>query len=211
MNKKVKLTKQVDKSHYGFAHYMSKGRWSSVWHQIDEVQKLNPSNVLEIGPGGGVFKTVASIFGIEVETLDFDIALNPNYVGLATELPFSDMSFDVVCAFQVLEHMPYDDSLSAFSEMVRVCRSNVVISLPDARSVWRYLIYIPKIGAYNFLVPRPQLRAPIHRPEREHYWEVSKMNYQVSRIVRDFSRHIRLVKTYRVPEFPYHRFFVFER
>lgn len=46
-------TKQVEKSHYDFTRYMSRARWQSLWHQLDEVLQLHPARVLELGPGGG--------------------------------------------------------------------------------------------------------------------------------------------------------------
>jgi 16S rRNA A1518/A1519 N6-dimethyltransferase RsmA/KsgA/DIM1 with predicted DNA glycosylase/AP lyase activity len=67
---------------------MSKARWSSVWHQIDELSRLKPDNILEIGPGPGIFKNVAHLFGFKVETLDLDPELKPDHVGSATALPF---------------------------------------------------------------------------------------------------------------------------
>jgi len=45
--------KQVDKSIYEFNRYMTKERWSSVWYQLNEVQRLKPEKVLEVGPGPG--------------------------------------------------------------------------------------------------------------------------------------------------------------
>ena len=54
--------KQVEKAHYEFNSYMSKERWISVWHQLDEIQKLKPENVLEVGPGPGLFKIIAAAF-----------------------------------------------------------------------------------------------------------------------------------------------------
>ncbi|HFE37487.1 MAG TPA: class I SAM-dependent methyltransferase, partial [Gammaproteobacteria bacterium] len=130
-------TKQVNKEHYEFQRYLSKARWNSVWHQLDEVIRLQPESVLEIGPGPGVFKNMATLFGVKVETLDIDPELMPDHVGSVTALPFEDNSYDVVCAFQILEHLPYDVALRAFNEIVRVSRSHVVISLPDAKPVWR--------------------------------------------------------------------------
>jgi len=203
--------KQVKDGHYEFSRYISKERWSSMWHQLDEIQKLNPVNVLEIGPGPGLFKVVAATFGIAVETLDFDPEVKPDHVGSATAIPFADASYDVVCAFQMLEHLPYEVSLQAFDEMVRVSRRHVVISLPDTRAVWRYLIHVPKFGAHDFLVPRPRLGAPRHEFDGEHYWEIGKRGYPLARVVADFSKHARLLETYRVPDNPVHRFFVFDR
>jgi SAM-dependent methyltransferase len=203
--------KQVNNIHYEFSRYMSKQRWCSLWHQLDEIQKLNPERVLEVGPGPGLFKMIAATFGIRVETLDLDSDLKPDHVTSATAMPFDDASFDVVCAFQMLEHLPYELSLQAFREMVRVSRRHVVISLPDARPVWRYQIQIPKFGIHDFLVPRPRLNAPEHKFDGEHYWEINKRGYLLSRVIGDFSKCIQLVETYRVPENPYHRFFIFKQ
>lgn len=205
------LSIQVDKKHYAFSRYMSKARWSSLWHQLNEIQMLAPEIVLEIGPGPGLFKTLAATFGITVETLDIDPALNPDHVGSATAMPFADAAFDVVCAFQMLEHLPYEESLQAFAEMVRVSRRHVVISLPDARTVWRYEIHIPKVGPRVFFIPKPQLDSSVHEFDGQHYWEINKRGYRLARIIADFTKRIGLTRTYRSPEYPFHRFFVFER
>lgn len=50
------MQRQVEYSHYEFAGYVNKQRWISIWHQLDEVIKLNPKNVLEIGPAQGFSK-----------------------------------------------------------------------------------------------------------------------------------------------------------
>lgn len=203
-------SKQVDVDHYEFERYMSKARWNSVWHQLDEVKKLNPNNVLEIGPGPGVFKSVATQFGLEVETLDVDVALKPDCVASVTSLPFENESFDVVCAFQMLEHLPYEVALNAFEEIVRVSRKGVVISLPDAKRLWTLRLPVPFYGPCDIFLPRPQVRKK-HDFDGQHYWEINKLGYHLSRIIVDFSRFIQLAKTYRVFELPYHRFFVFHK
>lgn len=202
---------QVGKAHYEFARYMDKSRWASVWHQLDEVVRLKPINVLEIGPGPGIFKQAATLFGIRVETLDLDPDLKPDCVGSATALPFVEASYDVVCAFQMLEHLPYENAMQAFAEMVRVSRRHVVISLPDARPVWPYRLHIPKLGTLSLLVPRPILTRREHVFDGEHYWEINKKGYALSRIIHNLDRLCPLVKTYRVFEDPYYRFFVFKQ
>jgi hypothetical protein len=198
--------KQVEKSTYEFGRYMTKQRWCSLWHQIDEIQKLKPKNVLEIGPGPGLFKSLVSILGTTIETMDIDPDLKPDHVASATAIPFNDGVFEMVCAFQMLEHLPYEVSLKAFGEMVRVSSRHVLISLPDARRVWRL-----NVVSRCFLVPRPQIITPVHKFEGEHYWEINKRGYSLTRVTSDLSKHARLIKTYRVFEFPFHRFFIFER
>jgi ubiquinone/menaquinone biosynthesis C-methylase UbiE len=148
---------------------------------------------------------------VNVETLDLDPELNPDHVGSATAIPLPSSTFDVVCAFQMLEHLPYESSLCAFTEMVRVSRKHVVISLPDARTMWRYQFHLPKLGAHDILIPRPALGANPHKFDGEHYWEISKQDYPLKRIISDLSSICKLTKTYRVKENPYHRFFAFEK
>lgn len=205
------LNKQVDKFHYSFEKYMSKARWASIWHQVDEIQRLDPKNVLEIGPGSGVFKQVASVFDISVETFDIDSELNPDHVGSVTAMPFSDASYDIVCAFQMLEHLPYEQSLLAFDEMLRVSRYHVIISLPNAETLWRYNFYVPKIGSIEFFIPKPLVKPRAHTFDGEHYWEIGKKDFNIKKIISDFTKKIHLIKTYRVPENPYHQFFVFSK
>jgi len=204
-------TVQVNEGHYAFSRYMSKQRWASIWHQLDEIIKLDPERVLEIGPGAGVVKAMSKVFHLSIETLDIDPALGPDHLGSATALPFENNVFDVVCAFQMLEHLPYEKSLQAFEEMVRVSTRNVIISLPDAWRTWRYVAYVPKFGSYDFLLPRPQRKLPVHKFDGEHYWEINKSGYALNEVVKDLSRYCQLKCTYRVQENPYHRFFVFQK
>lgn len=46
----------------------------------------------------------------------------------ATKLPFEDNSFQVVTAFEVLEHL--DDPVTALSEIRRVCKGMLIASVP---------------------------------------------------------------------------------
>jgi len=207
------LEKQVVKSLRQFRVYMSKQRWLSLWHQLDEVFALNPSSILEVGPWRGVFKTLATHFGVAVETLDINPGFNPDHVASVRELPFEDNCFDCVCAFQMLEHLPYEQSLEAFSEMVRVAKDHVVISLPDAKPMWTYSLHIPIVGRQKII----HLPAPLRRRHKKHkfeghHWEINKKGFPLKKIIEDFTRqNVKMMKTYRVNEFSYHRFFVFEK
>tara|TARA_B100000378_G_scaffold22989_1_gene17685 strand:- start:397 stop:1029 length:633 start_codon:yes stop_codon:yes gene_type:complete len=204
--------RQVDSGHYKFEKYVSKSRWASMWHQLDEVVKLGPENVLEIGPGPGLFKAVAACFGVNVETLDLDPDLNPDHVGSVLEMPFPTASYDAVCAFQMLEHIPFEESLAAFKEMCRVASRQVIISLPDARKLRRFSFYIPKFGDKNIFILDPRFINKKHEFDGEHYWEVNKAGFSLDVVIRELEQcsDARLSKTYRVPENTYHRFFVFD-
>jgi len=204
--------KQVDKSHYHFSKYIHKRRWISIWHQLNEVLTLKPKNVLELGPGPGLFKLLANHFNLTVETVDLDPDLEPDYVASADKLPMEDDSYDCVCAFQMLEHLPYEQSLQAFNEMVRVAKKNIVISLPDAKRLWFFSMYIPMAGQLSFHIPRPRLHLKPHQFDGEHHWEINKEGYHLNKVVDDFTRNnIKLIRSYRVEEHLKHRFLVFEK
>jgi predicted SAM-dependent methyltransferase len=159
-----------------------------------------------------VFKLLAIHFGLSVETVDLDPELNPDHVASADDLPFDDNTYDCVCAFQMLEHLPYEQALQAFREMIRVANKNIVISLPDSQPKWVYSFHIPKVGQKIIHFPRPRKKIPVHEFNGEHYWEINKKGYPLQKILNDFSQeNLSLMHTYRVPEYPYHRFFVYAK
>ena len=203
--------KQVDAGHYRFGSYMSQARWGSLWYQIDELSKLDVHSVLEIGPGPGYLSTIVRSLGMRVETVDLDPDLKPDHVGSVSDLPLPDNSFDVACAFQVLEHIPFEEALRALDELARVARRFVLISLPNASHTWRYLIHLPKLGEKKVLVPRPRIKPERHTFDGEHYWELGKEGYRLSRVVEAFraSERLELERTYRPFDNPYHQFFLF--
>ena len=205
------MKKQVDASHYRFASYMAMPRWGSFWHQLNEVVKLGPETALEIGPGPGYFKMLAGALGIRVETVDVDPDLNPDHVASIGELPFEDHSYDLACAFQVLEHLPFELAITALDELARVARTHVVISLPDARRSWRYLFHLPRLGEKQVLLNRPQHTAPVHNFDGQHHWEINKRGYELEKVIAAFleSGRLALLTTFRPFENPYHRFFIF--
>ena len=201
--------KQVDVSHYAFAKYYSKERWSSIWHQIDEVLKFDPKSVLEVGGGLDVFKHSMSCFDVSVTSVDIAEDLRPDIVGSIVNLPVKDNSFDVTCAFQVLEHLPFDHFLKGLKELKRVARSAFVVSLPDAKPVYPVSICLPKLGKKQFLFPKPFVNYKKMCMLWEHKWEVNRPGYEMSRILEIFNQlGTADVHTYRVNTHPYHRFFI---
>lgn len=207
------LQKQVDRSHYDFASYMTKARWVSTWHQLKEVINTSPKNVLEVGPGSGMFTACARVCGLSIKTLDLDPSLQPDYIGSADSIPLGNESIDTVCAFQVLEHMPFEISTKALSEFCRVARKAVVISLPDAGTGWAETITIPRLGTHKLILRNPFARKLEHIFDGEHYWEINKVGFELHKVltvIRGTARDFNL-RTYRVHENLYHRFFILER
>ena len=203
---------QVDPNHYSNQSYNSKGRFCGYWHQIHEIISLNHQKVLEVGIGNGfVFKYLKGK-KINVITLDIDRRLNPDIVGNILNIPFEGNFFNVVACYEVLEHLPYTIFLKALSELYRVSNSHVILSLPDADRAYRFNIQIPKLKEIKKLITLPRLKKPLHKFDGEHYWEIGKKGYPLSKIVSDTQKTgFKIMSTYRVFENPYHRFFVLEK
>jgi SAM-dependent methyltransferase len=205
--------KQVKKTHYSFKKYFHLRRWQSLWHQLDEILACSPNRILEIGPGVGILKNILKCFEVTVETVDLDSDLAPDYILSVLDLPFDDESYDCVCAFQMLEHIPFHESLRAFGEMVRVSKKYIIISLPDAQPMWTFEINLPLIGRHIIQTKNLfRLKNKIHQFDGQHYWEVNKKGYSLFKILDEFSKFdVTLEKTYRVERNLYHRFFVFKK
>jgi SAM-dependent methyltransferase len=198
----------IDPSHYDFSRYVTLKRWASYWHQVRETLALRPRSVLEVGVGTGLYKAALQTLGCPVTSVDINPALGPDHVGSVTELPFEDASYSVVVAFQVLEHLPYEDFRRSVSEMSRVASDHVLISLPDARKVWRAMFDFGKRERL-LLLGKPGWRPRVHRVNGPHQWEIHKSGYPVERIVGDLEAcGLDVVRNFELPQNPYHRLFV---
>lgn len=203
----MNLQKQVDKKHYDFSSYYTKARWCSIWHQVDEVNRFQPESVLEVGGGLGVFKQTMACFGVPVTVVDIAEDLNPDIVGSVTDLPIKDNSFDVACAFQVLEHLPFENFGPALKELKRVARKAVVISLPDAKTNYGIQLTIPRMGKRNVWFSIPFKRSPV--VTNEHFWEIEQKGYPLAKIISEINNaKFKSIKTYRATDNRYHRFFI---
>ena len=202
------MSKQVNKEHYT-NNYNSKRRFASFWHQIDETLKNNPKNVLEIGKGSGFFSAFISSEGVNIKTLDIAEDLQPDIVASVLDMPIPDNTFDTITCCQVLEHLPYNYFEQALREIARVSKENIIISLPDASMGWYYALHVPAYGRVEFMLQLPMIFKKEHIFDGEHYWEIGKKGYPLRFILEAFdASNLELIKTYRVIENPYHRFFV---
>ena len=197
---------------YESLSYDTKERFCSYWHQIDEIIKLNPINILEIGIGNTFVTNYLKGKKLQVTTLDIEHSLNPNVVGSVVAIPFARGYFDVVTCYEVLEHLPYSDFQKALTELARASQRYVIISLPDVTTVYRINIELPRMKPIQKLVPHPFPKATIHTYDGYHYWEIGKEEYPLKKIRQDIEyASLKILKSYRVFEFYYHRFFLLEK
>lgn len=202
----------VDVKMFEFKKYISKKLWISFYNQINEIISLEPGSILEIGVGTGtVGMILKDLIHLDYESMDIEKGLNPDHVGSVIDMPFIDKKYDVVACFQVLEHLPYEKFEKALSEMFRVAKKSVIISLPNIGKVSR--LHIPRICKMK-LINVPFAKIAKHEFDGKHYWEMNTKGYEQKKVMQkmnDISNkyHFKLTKEYREWFNPYHHFFVF--
>lgn len=204
--------KQVNKEHYAFGRYYYRDRWFSYWHEANEILSRNDiQSVLDIGPGTALLKNILTTFKptITYNTLDVAEDVHPDYVGSVTHIPVPDSQFDAVTAFQVLEHIKFEDFEPALVELNRVSRKYVFISLPHFGPSLEFMLKIP-------FLPKLHFATKIWYPKKhtfcgQHYWEVGKRGYSPKKIKHILQSHFDLVGDYVPKDNQYHHFYIMKK
>ncbi len=201
---------QVAKEHYDL-NYDHKARWLSYWYQIQSVCSLKPTTVLEIGCGNNMVRNYLARQGIAITTLDIDEQLKPNLVGSITDIPSASNSYDVVLCSQVLEHLPYENTMRALLEIYRVAKYGAVISVPDSRiTLFKAGLHIPTVGWKDFFYKIASWK--FHTFDGQHYWEIGKRGYSLKRFIHAIERAGFVVVKHFVPaDVPTKHFFILSK
>jgi ubiquinone/menaquinone biosynthesis C-methylase UbiE len=209
---KMSETTVPGRNHYSLS-YMRGGRVFSYAHQIDAALSFGGRQILEVGVGAGVVAAALRSMGMEVTTLDLQENLSPNLVGSVTDIPAEDAQFDMAICCHVLEHLPYDQFTIALRELRRVTRRGIVLSLPDITRHYYIRVRLPKIKDLSVTISIPKFSPKVIPRKRletsGHFWEIGFKGYSLSVIQRSIKESGRVIsKTWRVPEMPWHRFFI---
>jgi hypothetical protein len=198
--------KQVDRIAYDFHRYSSSGRFVCYYHQLRCLLDRQPTSVLEAGPGDGVVGDyLRRNTAVAYRSLDVAEDLHPDLLGSVLAIPLPDRSVDITCAFEVLEHLPFEKFEPALRELTRVARTHVIISLPHYGPAFKFALKLPLLPAISLAwkIPHP-LR---HDFDGQHYWEIGKRGYPPRRI-RSALQQIGTVEEEFIPyEGQYHHFF----
>jgi ubiquinone/menaquinone biosynthesis C-methylase UbiE len=201
------MNPQTDKEWYTFRKYAGADRFVSYYHQLDEVIAVRPETVLEVGVGDQVFGAyLKANTKIQYESLDVANDLHPTHRGSVDDIPLPDAQFDVVCAFEVLEHLPYEKFEKALTELLRVSKKHVIISVPHFGPPIKFLLKLPFLPEIRFAWKFPYAKA--HRFNGQHYWELGKKDFPVTRVRTAILKHATILKEFIPFENQYHHFFI---
>jgi len=207
---------QVKRDHY-YNEYDSFDRFITYFYQVDITKSLNPETVLEIGVGNKTVSNYLKQHGYNITTCDFDKELQPDCVADIRNLPFDNNSYDLVLAFEILEHLPWDDVNIALSELHRVTNKHAVISIPYFSAAFEIAIHFPFIKK---ILKKPFLNIFLFRIPLffrgiqftgEHYWEMGRKNYSIWKVRKLFKKRFLINKEVRPTLNSDHHFFVLEK
>lgn len=192
---------------YEFLRYYNLERWSSYWYQIKEIMDSGAKTVFEFGCGDGVVgKYIKHNTKIQYYCADIDPSLKSDYVFSVADFKL-DKKFDAVCAFEVLEHLSYEQFKTCLKNLMSVSNKYVLISLPHWGRHFSLSFQLPFFGKKNFQFKLSSGKK--HEYNGEHYWEIGKRGYPLKRILGDMaSAGLEIQRHYICRESPYHHFFI---
>lgn len=194
---------------YRFYQYDYQERWISYWHQIDEVLKLQPKMVLEIGIGNKMVSDYLKKQGLEVKTLDINKDLKPDFIASVISMPLANDSFDVILCAEILEHLPFKDFEKALLELERVGKRYIVLSLPHFGPPLKLSFKIPFLKQVKLSWKIPY--HPQHKSESPHCWEIGKKGYSAKKIRNILKKYFKIKKEFIPFENQYHHFYILEK
>jgi len=202
---------QVSQEHFFTKEYLNKERFLALREQLLVCLETNGNSFLEIGPGPNLLTPLLKQFGKSTTTLDISDELKPDIVGDLFHIPCDADTFDVSCAFQVLEHILFDKLSLALSEMNRVSKGKVIFSVPDHAGLKRpqFRVLLNAWGREIKYEHLKRIYSDISNPA-QHCWEIGCRGIDIHCLMDSINKaNLHCLKHY-IP-CTYFHFFVCER
>lgn len=177
------------------------------------------TRVIEVGPGEEFVARNMRSLGYEYHTIDKSDLHNPTMVADFADFDASPLAaaYDAACAFQVLEHFPYEQFKPLLRKLASMSKRHVVISLPYSCNGERVTKTFCRGQAYSSSKSEKftptNLPNRVYRPEfvaefpwAVHYWEIGRQGFPLSRILADVGAAGLKVYQHLHGHNPYHYF-----
>jgi SAM-dependent methyltransferase len=133
------------------------GAFEGRWNERDLVRarailSMVPegmSSVLEVGCGDGLIinsVTAPDTMGVDISRAGLSSVRGPSLLCSLEELPFEDGRYDLVMASEVLEHLPEEIYQRSLSEIARVARAHILLSVPHREYLKANITRCPSCG-----------------------------------------------------------------
>ena len=127
----------------------------AVWHDYDRdkqiEQKLQilktwiPSGVtgiIDVGCGNGIICNALAdsyeVLGVDISETALTYVKTPKLLASATDIPLPDHSYDLVLSSEMLEHLTDPELALAISELKRLSKRYIIVSVWYSTCIWTY-------------------------------------------------------------------------
>jgi ubiquinone/menaquinone biosynthesis C-methylase UbiE len=156
---------------------------------------------------------------VNIKNCDIDADLRPDIVSDVRALPIENNKFDLVVAYEILEHLPFDDFKKALEELKRVSKEKVIISLPypsvhlEFFLKFKFVFLSKKIVQKIFVVLKiPYFLKKIDiNKNKQHYWEIGTKGYPKKRVERILRNIFKEVESPKIILDSYHKFYILKK
>ena len=169
-------TKQLEKCEH----------WIFYWYQQKIMEHfINPERsetILELGVGSEFTANYCRSKGFKVTTLDIDEEKKPDILANVVEYNF-EKRYDHLMAFEILEHLPYEEAIKIIKKIPTCIKKYAFISLPrNERTLLDFELKLPllkkikvewKVKARNIFT-------------ETHHWELDYKEYTIKKIEETF-------------------------
>jgi len=148
--------------------------------RIQEVINIIPSDVqsiLDVGCGNGAFINCLigrykTLVGLDLSKEALKYVKTEKIRGNITSLLFKDESFDLVTCLETLEHLSQEDFEKESTELQRVSKKYIIITVPNQEDIEHSLVMCPK--CYCWFNPYFHMRS-FNRDKLQHLFKNFKL------------------------------------
>lgn len=218
-----KLDQLVAKGNMHRGKFLNKDLFHSYYLQMKTIFDLPIESALEIGPGERFVAEYMRGLGITYDTLDSDQASSPTILTDLRDWVPDEARWDIVSAFQVLEHMPFSAFEENIDKLASASKKYVFLSLPNHCFGIRVKVFTSfgqrKRHLLDFGFHLPTLfRNRKYRKEymdefpfAVHFWELGRRSFSKRRIEAIFrKKKLRILSKFH-SENPYHYFYLLQK
>ena len=164
----------------------SKEHWLSYWHQIRlMLESLEPKDsIIELGIGSGFTSNYLRSKNIDVLTVDIDKNKSPDIVSDAISFK-PNKNYDHFCAFEVFEHMKFEEMENVLKNIKSKIDKNIFISVPIYKKTpinieLKFKSYWKSITVKT---PKTSIIDPHHQ------WELNYKDITEEKLISVFEHH----------------------
>ena len=164
----------------------SKEHWLSYWHQLKLMLESLEANdsMIELGIGSGFTSNYLRSKNIDVLTVDIDKNKSPDIVSDAISFK-PNKNYDHFCAFEVFEHMKFEEMENVLKNIKSKIDKNIFISVPIYKKTpinieLKFKSYWKSITVKT---PKTSIIDPHHQ------WELNYKDITEEKLISVFEHH----------------------